>query len=81
MPPQRPLREHTKYLMRRTRTPLQPPTGPMRGYRLFAFLRRAIPKPKAREARKNAWISAEKWRIVDERFYRRQDPASEQVHI
>ena len=41
---------------------------------LFAALRRAVPKPAPREARRNAWISAETWRLVDERVATRRDP-------
>ena len=76
-----PLREHTKYLGRRTRLPLQPPTIPTREYGLFAALRRATTKPKAREARKNVWILADMWRLVDKRVSTRWDPARDQAHI
>ena len=41
---------------------------------LFAALRRAVPKKAPREARQNAWISAETWRLVDDRFATRRDP-------
>ena len=41
---------------------------------LFAALRRAVPKKAPREARRNAWISAETWRLVDERVATLQDP-------
>ena len=51
------LREHTEYLRRRTRPPLRPLTTPTREDKIFADPRRAITKPKARESRKNAWIS------------------------
>ena len=50
-------REHTKYLMGRKRLPLQPLSDPTREYGIFAALRRAVPKPHARERRKNGWIS------------------------
>ena len=46
----------------------------MRTDTLFAALRRAVPKPALREARRNAWISAETWRLVNERVATRQDP-------
>ena len=76
-----PLREHTEYLGSRKRLPLWSPTTPTREDGLFADLKRAIPKPKSREARKNAWISAATWRIVDERVSARRDPARDQAHI
>ena len=44
-------------------------------------LRKAVPKLGAREARKNEWISAETWRLVDERVSARQDPAKGQIII
>ena len=46
----------------------------MRMDTLFAALRRAIPKKAPREARRNAWISAETWQLVDERFAMRREP-------
>ena len=41
---------------------------------LFAALRRAVPNPTLWEARQNAWISAETWRLIDERVSTHQDP-------
>ena len=52
-----PEREHTKYLTGRKRLPLQLPADPTREDGIFAFLRRDVPKPHARERRKNWWIS------------------------
>ena len=46
----------------------------MRVDTLFAALRRAVPKKAPREARRNAWISAETWRLVNERVATRRDP-------
>ena len=48
-----PEREHTKYLTGRKRLPLQTPADPTREDGIFAALRRAVPKPHARERRKN----------------------------
>ena len=48
-----PEREHAKYLTRRKKLPLQPPTEPTREDGIFAALRRAVPKPHARERRMN----------------------------
>ena len=47
-----PLREHYEYLGRRKRLPLRAPTTPTREDRLFAALRRAAPKYKARDTQK-----------------------------
>ena len=69
-----PLREHTEYLGRRMQPPLRPPTTPAREEGLFAALRRSIPKPKAREDRKNAWILVGPWRIDDERVSLQRGP-------
>ena len=41
---------------------------------LFVALWRAVPKVQPREARQNAWISEETWRLVDERVSVRRDP-------
>ena len=76
-----PLREHSKYLRRRKRLPLRPPTPPTREVRLFTALSRAVPEPKSREARKNAWISVAKWRIFNKRFSARRYPARDQELI
>ena len=76
-----PLRENTKYLGRCTQLPIRTPTTLTIEDGLFVALRRAILKPKAREARKNAWILADIWRLVNERVSTRQDPARDQAHI
>ena len=61
------LREHVRYLGGRKRLPLRPPTEPTREDTIFAALWRAVPKPRAREARKNEWILETTWRIFDKR--------------
>ena len=53
----------------------------MREDGLFAPLRRAVPNPKAQEARENGWISADMWRLVNERVSVRRYPARYQYHI
>ena len=73
------LTEHNIYLGGRKKWPLRPPTKPIWEDKAFAALRRAFPKAKVREARRNAWISAETWRIVDERVSARQDPVKGQT--
>ena len=52
--------------------PLRPPTEPTREDGIFAALRRAVPKTHARDRHKNAWISEETWRLVDERVSARR---------
>ena len=61
--------EHTRYIMGRRKMPLRPPTEPTREDGIFEALRRAVPKPHARDRHKNAWISEETWRLTDERAY------------
>ena len=39
----------------------------MREDGIFEALRRAVPKPHARDRHENAWISEETWRLFDER--------------
>ena len=60
---------------------LRPLTTPKRKDRLFAALRRAVLKPKAMDARKNAWISETTWRLVNERLSAHRDPARGQPLI
>ena len=45
---------------------------PTRENGIFASLRRAVPKPHARDRHKNAWISEETWRLIDERVSARR---------
>ena len=75
------LRGHSRYLGGQKRLPLRPPTTPTRKGVLFATLRRAVLKPQAQDARKNAWISEATWTIVDERVSARRDPAKDQSLI
>ena len=63
-----PEREHAGYLSGRKKLPLRPLAAPTREEGIFAALRRAVPRPHARERRKNGWISEYTWRLVDERF-------------
>ena len=67
-----PEREHAKYLSGRKKLPLQPPAEPTREDGIFADLRRAAPKPHARERRMNDWIYEDTWRIVDKRVSARR---------
>ena len=62
-----PEREHTRYLSGRNKLPLRPPDEPTREDGIFTALRRAVPKPHARERRKNGCISEDMWRLVNER--------------
>ena len=68
------LTEHKRYLGGRKWWPVRPPEKRTRADQLFAALRRAVPKVQPREARQNAWISEETWRLVNERVSARQDP-------
>ena len=53
---------------------MRPPGKPIRTDQIFAALQRAVPKAQPREARRNAWISEETWRLVNERVSTRRDP-------
>ena len=59
-------------------TPFCNPTTPTKEDGLFVYLRRTIPKPKAQVEKKNTWILADTWRLVDTRVYMHQDPARNQ---
>ena len=76
-----PLREHTNYLGQSMRLTLWPPTTPTKEDGLFAALLSAIPKPKAWEARKNAWILADTWSLVNKRVSARRGPEIDQALI
>ena len=67
-----PEREHARYIRGRRKMPLRPSTEPMKEDGIFAALRRAVPKPHARDRHKSAWISEETWRLVEERFSARR---------
>ena len=69
------LTEHKGYLRGRKKLPLKPPSELTREDEVFADLRRAVPKARVQEARKNEWISTETWRLVDKRVSALRDPA------
>ena len=71
--PSAPLTETKQYLGGRKRWPVWPPVKPTRTYELIADIRRAVPRAKPREARRNAWILAETWRLIKERVSARRD--------
>ena len=75
------LREHSRYLGGRKRLPLRPPTKPTREDRIFTAVRRAVPKPRAREAQNIECILATTWRLVNERVSARRYIAKEQAFI
>ena len=75
------LREHARYPVWRKRLTLRPLTAPTREDKIFAALRRAVPKLLVRESRKNAWILAATWRLVDKRVSARRDLANDQSLI
>ena len=72
-------REHSCYLRRRTRLPLQPPgrKTKTRADKIFAELRHAIPKPDKQATRNNLRISAEMWRLIDKRVSAIQEPGQD----
>ena len=74
-----PLLKTKRYLGGSKCWPVRPPTEPSRPDTLFADLQRAVPNPKPREARRNAWISAETWRLIDKRVSTRRYPRYGQV--
>ena len=65
----------------RKRLPLRPPIAPTREDRIFAAPRRDVPKPRAWEARKNAWMLVTTWRLVNERVFALRDIAKYQALI
>ena len=75
------LKDHSRYLGGRKKLPLHPPTEPTREDTIFAALQRAVPKPRAQEERKNAWISATTWRLLNKRVFARRDLAKYQALI
>ena len=72
------LREPTKYLGRHTRISIRLLTTLTIEVGIFAALWRSIPNPKAQEARENAWILADTWRLVDTRVSVLQDSVQDQ---
>ena len=68
------LMEHKRYLGGSKQWPVRPAEKLTQTDQLFADLRRAIPKAQMRKARRNAWISEETWRLIDERVSACQDP-------
>ena len=60
------MRDHIRYIAGRRRIPLTPPKQPTMEDMLFGDLRRAVPKPHSREQHRNAWVSDETWKLVDE---------------
>ena len=75
------LKEHTIYLGGRNNLPLFLLTEPTREDTIFAALRRAVTKPRAREARKNAWVLVTTWRLFNKIVSARQDLAKYQAII
>ena len=67
-----PARDYACYIKGRRKMPLKPPTEPTREDGIFEALRRALPKPHERGKHKNAWISEETWRLVNERVSARR---------
>ena len=70
-------RDHIRYIAGRIQMPLTPPKEPTREDTLFGVLRRSMPKLHLREQHKNAWISDETWKLVDERVSVRREPRAQ----
>ena len=58
---------------------MRPPTKPTQIDKLFAALRKAVPKAQPRAARPNAWISEETLRLVNKIVSARWDPRKGQA--
>ena len=69
------LKEHIWYLGGQKKLPLCPPTEQTREDKILADLRKAIPKPRARE------ILATTWRLVNKRVSARRYSAKDQTLI
>ena len=65
-------RVHDKYIAGRRKVPMQPRGRPTQEDELFGDLRRAVLKPQPQEQHRNAWISEETWRLVDEKVTMRR---------
>ena len=76
-----PLREHARYLGGCKRLPLRPPNALTREDGILAALQTDVPKPLAREERKNTWVLAATWRLVEKRVSTRRDIAKDQSII
>ena len=80
--PTQSLPEGARQVPRGSQAPLPPPTNLLdEGGQNFAALRRAVPKPRAQEARKNSWISATTWILVNKIVSARRDIAKDQLLI
>ena len=71
------VQEHIRYIAERRKIPLTPPKRPTQEDTLFGDLCRAVPKPQPREQHRNAWISEETWKLVDERVTVRRKPRAQ----
>ena len=77
------LMEHSNYLGGRTRLPLRLSRRQTRtrAEELFAELQHAIPKTEKRSAHHNLWISAELWRLIENRVSTRREPGRDQQRL
>ena len=77
------LEAHYLYLGSRKSLPLRLSGRQMRTWAddIFFELRRAIPKPDKWVARHNSWLSAEMWRLADERDSMRRDHRRDQQRL
>ena len=65
------------------RLPLRSPARQtrMQADKIFAELKRAVPKTDKGVAHHNSWIFKAAWRLVDERVFARREPGRDQVRI
>ena len=55
---------HSRYIGRRARFPIRPPSTPDRVDCMFAEPRQSIPRPPWQERHHQAWISPETWSLI-----------------
>ena len=60
-------RDHARYIKGGRKMPVKPQKEPTSEDELFNALQRAVPKLHERDKHKNAWISEETLRLIDER--------------
>ena len=73
--------EHSRYLGSQQSFTLKTPRAPSGFDRLFADLRRAVPKPPWREIRRQTWILPNTWRLIDTIVAEHRDQERYQCHI
>ena len=77
------VREHRRHVGGRRRFPLTPPKGGQatEADKVFAELKAQMLHPEPRTLRRNAWMSEETWKLVDERVATRRKPDKDQAEL